>query len=208
MDPYKELNVEKDAGDDEIKRAHREALRNHPDRGGDNEAMARANAARDILLNPKAREQYDKTGTIEPEMTREEAIKAKAHAELFALMSRIVSDSLQQNDGKVDFDIVKVAEDTIAKSKMDQILHKGSLERDLEKTERLKTRCRGELIERIISARIEGLKASLDSTQMNTEVCSVMLDLLKGNEHDPETNDEFQDFWESYGGVQFKIKLE
>jgi curved DNA-binding protein CbpA len=62
-DLYEELGIARDASPEEIKAAHRRKAReHHPDRGGDEEAMKRANHAVAILRDPEKRQRYDETG--------------------------------------------------------------------------------------------------------------------------------------------------
>jgi DnaJ family protein A protein 2 len=60
---YEGLGVEKNASQDEIKKAYRKlAVKHHPDKGGDPEKFKDINAAYEILGNPEKREIYDKYG--------------------------------------------------------------------------------------------------------------------------------------------------
>lgn len=62
--PYDTLDVDRDATDDEIKRAHRiKARQTHPDViGGDREEFEEVQFAKTLLLNHKRRQRYDETG--------------------------------------------------------------------------------------------------------------------------------------------------
>lgn len=64
-DYYKILNVDKNASQDEIKKAFRkQAHQHHPDKKGGNEAKFKElNEAYQVLGNPQKREQYDKFGS-------------------------------------------------------------------------------------------------------------------------------------------------
>ena len=60
MDPYKVLNIPKDAGDDEIKKAYRKlALEHHPDKGGDEDRFKQINEAYSILSDAGKRREYE-----------------------------------------------------------------------------------------------------------------------------------------------------
>jgi DnaJ family protein A protein 2 len=60
---YECLSVEKNASQDEIKKAYRKlAVKFHPDKGGDPEKFKEINAAYEVLGNPEKREIYDKYG--------------------------------------------------------------------------------------------------------------------------------------------------
>lgn len=60
---YDALNVQKDASQDEIKKAYRKlAVKNHPDKGGDPEAFKRISEAYQVLSDPSKRSLYDQLG--------------------------------------------------------------------------------------------------------------------------------------------------
>ena len=63
MDLYKELNISKDASQDEIKKAyHKKSKENHPDKKGTTKNMQKINHAYMILKDPEKRKRYDETG--------------------------------------------------------------------------------------------------------------------------------------------------
>jgi len=60
MDYYKTLGVNKNASQDEIKRAYRKlAMQHHPDKGGDQKVFQNINEAYDTLKDSVKRHQYD-----------------------------------------------------------------------------------------------------------------------------------------------------
>jgi DnaJ-class molecular chaperone len=65
VDHYETLGVARDAKPEEIKKAYRKRAKNaHPDRnGGADAAMSAINVAYEILMDPKRRLNYDRTGT-------------------------------------------------------------------------------------------------------------------------------------------------
>ena len=66
MDHYQTLGVNRDAEQKEIKIAFKKlAMKNHPDRGGDEEEFKKIQAAYDTLSDPEKRAQYDNPNPFE-----------------------------------------------------------------------------------------------------------------------------------------------
>jgi molecular chaperone DnaJ len=64
-DYYKILGIDKNAGEDEIKKAFRKlAHKYHPDKGGDEKKFKEINEAYQVLSNKEKRAQYDKFGRV------------------------------------------------------------------------------------------------------------------------------------------------
>jgi len=64
-DPYQILGLNKDASQDEIKKAFRKkAIQHHPDKGGDEEKFKEINWANSILSDSQKKEQYDNLGHV------------------------------------------------------------------------------------------------------------------------------------------------
>lgn len=65
-DPYEILGVDKDATPEQINAAYRaKARKEHPDAGGSTEKFTRVKNASMVLLDPKMRERFDRTGKLE-----------------------------------------------------------------------------------------------------------------------------------------------
>lgn len=63
QNPYTVLGISKDATDEEIKLAHRRAVKScHPDQGGDPKLFAAVQAAVELLRDPEQRKLFDETG--------------------------------------------------------------------------------------------------------------------------------------------------
>ena len=62
-DLYEILGVQRDASEDDIKRAYRKLAReHHPDAGGDENEFKELTTAYEVLMNPQARANYDRFG--------------------------------------------------------------------------------------------------------------------------------------------------
>lgn len=70
FDPYSVLGVKRDADEEEIRTAYRQASkRTHPDTGGDPEQFREVKRAYDILSDPERRKRFDQSGaTDEPKI--------------------------------------------------------------------------------------------------------------------------------------------
>lgn len=72
IDPYRELGVSPGADQQQIRRAYLgKARQHHPDNGGSVSAMARVNAAYDLVRDPVVREPYEATPEGRGDRTRE-----------------------------------------------------------------------------------------------------------------------------------------
>jgi curved DNA-binding protein len=68
MDYYELLGVDKDASQEQLKKAYKkQSMQHHPDRGGDEERFKKVNAAYATLKDPQKRQMYDQYGTDDPQ---------------------------------------------------------------------------------------------------------------------------------------------
>ena len=66
LDPYRELGLDRDASQADVKRSYRSrAKRAHPDAGGSSAAFDRLQRSYLVLSDPERRGRYDRTGRIE-----------------------------------------------------------------------------------------------------------------------------------------------
>ena len=62
---YDTLEIQKDASQNDIKKAyHKLAVKHHPDKGGDSEKFKQIAEAYEILSNSKKKQQYDDFGSV------------------------------------------------------------------------------------------------------------------------------------------------
>lgn len=87
---YDTLGVSPDASPEDIKAAHRRAVKqNHPDAGGNTDAFRAVQRAYDVLSDPKHRARYDATGSTDT-MNREDRISAMAQERFGAMLIEIL----------------------------------------------------------------------------------------------------------------------
>jgi DnaJ-class molecular chaperone len=66
MNPYEVLGIDKSATQAQIKKAyHKNAIKHHPDKGGDHEKFQEVSKAYQILSDPKKKEKYDRFGVVD-----------------------------------------------------------------------------------------------------------------------------------------------
>lgn len=70
MDPYNVLGIDRNASQDDIKKAYRKlAVKHHPDKGGDSEKFKEISAAYEILSDEQKRSNFDQFGNADgPQM--------------------------------------------------------------------------------------------------------------------------------------------
>lgn len=90
---YEELGLSPDATPEEIKAAHRQAVkRTHPDAGGDEAKFHRVQLAYNVLSNPGQRERYDQTGSEDP-VDPEALLRAQALTTVTSKLATFVTEA-------------------------------------------------------------------------------------------------------------------
>ena len=99
MNPYKTLHIEPDATDKDIKRAYRKISKDcHPDIHGEEARPLFENLklARDILLDPDRRAEFDEFGTTsESEIEKEKKDKDKAIGQIIGLVNAFANHIIE-----------------------------------------------------------------------------------------------------------------
>jgi len=86
---YETLDVDKNASDADIKKAYRKAaMKNHPDRGGDESLFKKINEAYEVLSDSKKREVYDSGGKDAVEHQNSQGDQADMMSSMFGGFGR------------------------------------------------------------------------------------------------------------------------
>lgn len=104
--PYDTLSVGKDATPEQIRRAFRASVKkDHPDNDGAGGQITTLKFARDVLLDPSARQRFDETG----ELPNSEPDTLETKAMTFALQTvQTVLDAIEKRGGRItEFDVLK-----------------------------------------------------------------------------------------------------
>lgn len=183
-DPYEILGVRRDATPDEINAAYREQARKaHPDAGGNTEKFTRIKQASLVLLSPKLRSQYDKTGKFE------EVEPSNRRAKIMELIVNFFVTSIEALDdprapGIDQVDLVKVGKDHFNQQIVAAAEHARKLEVKIFRFEkalkRLKSKNENDIV-RIMLVRhtsiIKGLvRQTKDEQELFREVLTVLED--------------------------------
>tara|TARA_R110000868_G_scaffold94390_2_gene260426 strand:- start:2501 stop:3112 length:612 start_codon:yes stop_codon:yes gene_type:complete len=179
MNPYFELDVPTTASLDTIKQRYRTlAQMHHPDKGGDEELFKRIKLAYEILSDPVRRKQYDITGETTTTNAKDEAI-----ANIVQILLHVVPSFNVDQD-----DLIQIAE--IETRTMLELIHKDArvTERyiiNLEKvSSKLRIKTDGEnILNTFIIHQIQQRKQELETFKKRTQVCELMLEILKDYEY-------------------------
>lgn len=115
MDPYADLGVPRNADGKTIKRAYRKrVMKEHPDRGGNEEGFKRLQLAYDVLSDPARKDKYDRTGESGIDQAAQQAFAELAsmfvqlaqacdpdHTDLKAMVVENVNRQIEQHRMKI-----------------------------------------------------------------------------------------------------------
>jgi curved DNA-binding protein CbpA len=193
---YDILGVMPDADADTIKKAYRrEAMRHHPDRGGDKARAAAINDAYAVLSDPARREQYDRTGSTAPLQD----IKAQARQTLAQLIDEVIEslDRGEDNDVRHN-DPITAVRDQLAEHKRQNAAAQRKLERRIAQREEALRRLKHASGEGLLAEALRGAIARLRDEvrkvgQLQALIASVE-GLLEGYSYEAEARPEVQEF--------------
>lgn len=144
FDPYKVLDVPRDADGKTVRKAYRaKAKATHPDAGGDREAFQQAARAVAILDDPAKRERYDRTGSVEDDPVQ------SPHHDALAIIMPIIAQGVQNwaanPDRTMDLEgrpIMSDLLDGLAKMRSGQLAEVDKAQRAIDKIRKLAKRTR------------------------------------------------------------------
>lgn len=181
MNPYKVLNVRRNASAASIKAAYRKAAKTvHPDAGGSTEAFEQLRAAYDALRDPEARAYYDSTGRVKGG----EADNAIAQA--LQLLSQTLDQVLQANPDFTVVDLVQLAQNVISQSITERSKQREQIAATRPQYREMLGRFTSDddspnLMARIIEGKLEGLDSAERRLDEQDKIARNALEIL--NQH-------------------------
>lgn len=194
---YDTLGVDKNASQDEIKKAYRKkAAETHPDKAdGDESAFIAVKSAYDVLSNPDAKKHYDATGeapTPDNDMSNAVSIVAEV------IRGTIVDYSFDVESMDLIAVALKAIKGIEQKKVGDIEYQKNKIERNLKKLEKARKRLSKKTSQNFLFIAIEGeIKAmndAIDSMNRSIEhdrrVFSMARDIVEAYEYEFEEVDQ------------------
>lgn len=176
--PYEVLGVPKDADEATIKKAARRASsRAHPDRnGGSQEAQdlqTEINQAKDLLLDPELRSEFDRTGTI----SKNQTMIDKVHELLAVVIGQVAINEEEENlVHSVEQALLKADREAEGKE-LEFLAHKELLDRRLE---RLSFKGTGlDRVRTILEAQLEKTTSLVEQVRTFRKVLAASRELMK-----------------------------
>ena len=170
MNPYEELGVDRDATQDEIRKAYKVAAHaTHPDReGGDEDLFKKASAAYEILRDPVKREYYDRTGDSD--------------ANLMDNADRMVMDAFNATiergfRGDIVEEVSRII-DQLQQQKQEQL---SEITTEIEKLSRMANRVKAKgrnLYQQLIESKMHDAESRRQVTEQTINICDVATDRL------------------------------
>ena len=174
MSLYRDLDIDEDASDEQIKQAYRRKARiHHPDAGGDEDEFKRISFAYNVLSDPGKRANYDKTGQTEKPDPKNAAKQVLAN--LYA------NCILQQNIDPDSVDIPQVLNRTINAREKKFLREKKLAETLIKKFENAGGRFSSKkenFFKSVSDDKIKQLNAELNNVLMQIEICKEMKVML------------------------------
>lgn len=180
---YNDLGVDKNATQDEIKKAHRKGVKeNHPDKGGDPEKFAMIQHAYEVLSDEDRRKHYDNTG--DDEQPRDEFMMRFA-----SFLEAEVLSIIEKKD-VFDVDIVEHGCKTLSRQLQASESQIPMYEKHIAKIERAITRIKkkgdNNLMVVLLQEKIKMYNSKIKELNLAIEFCNRALDELMEYEFEVE----------------------
>jgi curved DNA-binding protein CbpA len=197
---YDKLGVEKNASKEEIKNAYRKkAKENHPDAGGNKEAMSELAEIYSILSNDKKRAKYDATGET----------KETPFGERFmGFINEIFVRMIEEEGDVVHKDLIKAFQNKAKVILNELIKAKQKQERNQKKFTEVLTRLKSKNnkhVFMVLESKQNDLKQSISQYEDEIEFINKCIDALKSYYYDFEQQQEPPLPTFSMGGFSFTI---
>lgn len=202
MDLYETIGIDKNASQDEVKKAYKiKAGKLHPDRpGGNTEAFKVLQKAYDVLSDVERRTKYDQTG--ETGATMSLGHLAKQH------LAEVFSHIIQQD---MKGDITDLAKRSIEagtnKAKQDLVIFKRKLDALNKRLGRVVAKKGANIYEGIIQRQIRAVENNTEQVNTIVEISDAMIELLADYEDTaPDGRQEPMRFYSTPGGIGSNLK--
>ncbi len=205
-DPYEILGIGRDATPEEIQAAYRNKARQvHPDNGGSTEEFMQVKTASMVLLDPKSRAQYDRTGRID------EAVADNRQARIMELIAKFFIDSIEACDEPgapmmEQVDIVQAARTHFGNQIVEGNKHAHRLERRVHKfkkaLKRLKSKDEKDIIRAMLVSQQNTISGLIVKTREDVSMFKDALKILDGYSFDqapPMLERQFNDLNSVFG---------
>lgn len=178
MNPYDILGVAKDATAAEIRAAYRRrASAAHPDRAhGDAADMTALNQARDILLDPERRQQYDQTGSTQ----RRNTVEDEAFQILAELFTKVLA--APGTDGRIVEFVTRATTELRETVLKDREVALAMQRRLRNKRKLVKSKGPVNIVHGIIDAQVSAAHAKVGTCNHMLKVVSAALRMLRDYE--------------------------
>lgn len=179
LDPYAELGVDRDASDDQIKKAfRRKSKKAHPDHGGTADEFVRLKKAHLVLSDADRRKKFDETGDVD------EAAIGTVESRAMGVISEIISMMLVADRDPCSMDLVSVMIDylqqQIGRIDADVVALKSRLARAKKVSAKFKRKGKGDnLLERMTSAKATEIERGIDEFKKKREPFATALTIVR-----------------------------
>lgn len=170
-DPYEVLGVVRDAKPDDIKKAYRKKAKSaHPDAGGSHDQMSALATANDILSDPAKREQFDRTGSVDPASKQGKILQRFA-----ALFNELILLKPDQNIGPI---IQQHKRNVAAQEKQTRAKIDSDEKRFQTALDRILVRPVNDVLTTLIQQNLDGVKKARIQLELELEIENAAIEMF------------------------------